>query len=65
VSLVGRGVNGACIHILTTSLVIVAYETTDTKGPYTFVLAGALSEEQSALPKDAFGEASKENAIAV
>jgi len=38
----------------------VAYETSDPRdkkvGPYTFVLAGAVSEEQTAIPDDAFGD---------
>jgi hypothetical protein len=45
----------------------VAYETSDPRdkkvGPYTFVLAGAVSEEQTAIPDDAFGETTVENAI--
>ena len=38
----------------------VAYETTDPRdkkqGPYTYILAGALSEEQSKIPDGAFGD---------
>lgn len=50
-------------------MLAVAYETSDPRdkkvGPYTFVLAGALSEEQTAIPDDAFGDENKEASVQV
>lgn len=51
------------------SVNIVAYETTDPRdkkvGSYSFILAGALSEEQTAIPADAFGEETAKTSISV